>query len=68
MSFPVGMVLLHITPRAKSIAGWSGREPEVRLTRKGNRSEARLAFMGHTLMKNGKGLLTDFVVRPARGH
>ena len=33
--------------------------------RKGKGREARLAFMGHALMENGNGLLTDFVVSRA---
>ena len=35
--------------------------------RKGKGREARLAFMGHALMENGNGLLTDFVVSRATG-
>ena len=42
-------------------------DPEARLMRKGKGKEAKLAFMGHALMENGNGLLTDFVVSRATG-
>ena len=35
--------------------------------RKGKGREAKLSFMGHALMENGNGLLTDFVVSRAMG-
>ena len=34
--------------------------------RKGNRREARLSFIGHTLMENGNGLFVDFAVSRQR--
>ena len=45
----------------------SRTDPEARLMRKGKGKEARLSFMGHALMENGNGLLTDFVVSRATG-
>ena len=45
----------------------SRTDPEARLMRKGKGREARLASMGHALMENGNGLLTDFVVSRATG-
>ena len=45
----------------------SRTDPEARLMRKGKGKEAKLSFMGHALMENGNGLLTDFVVSRATG-
>ena len=45
----------------------SRTDPEARLMRNGKGREAKLSFMGHALMENGNGLLTDFGVSRATG-
>ena len=52
--------------RLKNETNESRTDPEARLMRKGKGREARLSFMGHAL-KNGNGLLMDFVVSRATG-
>ena len=42
--------------------------PEARLYRKGSDMEARLCFIGHTLMENRSGLLVDACLSEADGH
>ncbi len=37
----------------------STRDPEARLYRKGAGMEAKLGFIGHTLMENRSGLIVD---------
>ena len=46
----------------------STTDPEARLFRKGSGKEARLCFIGHTLMENRSGLLVDARVTLASGH
>lgn len=46
----------------------STTDPEARLYRKGRGMEARLAFLGHTLMENRSGLLVDACLTGADGH
>ena len=46
----------------------STTDPDARLYRKGPGMEARLAFLGHTLMENRSGLLVDARVTRADGH
>jgi IS5 family transposase len=46
----------------------STTDPDVRLARKGDGKEARLAYMANALMENRNGLLVDFCVEPADGH
>lgn len=69
-------------PAAKDNNGWAdfrGRkrsndthasttDPEARLWRKGKGREAKLCFMGHSLMENRNGLLVDMRVTLATGH
>jgi transposase len=43
-------------------------DPDARLYRKGRGMEARLGFLGHTLMENRSGLLVDACVTGADGH
>jgi transposase len=43
-------------------------DPEARLYRKGPGMEARLCFLGHTLMENRSGLLVDACLTGADGH
>jgi len=45
----------------------STTDPEARLYRKGRGKEAKLSFMGHTLMENKSGLIVQAVVTPASG-
>ena len=45
----------------------STTDPEARLLRKGQGKEARLTFLGHTLVENRNGLLMDFIVSQATG-
>jgi transposase/IS5 family transposase len=45
----------------------STTDPESRLLRKGKGKEAKLVFMGHALMENRNGMLTDFQVSSATG-
>jgi len=45
----------------------STTDPEARLFRKGKGKEAKLVFMGHTLMENRNGLVIDFEVTTATG-
>ena len=45
----------------------STTDPEARLYRKGKGKEAKLVFIGHALMENRNGLLTDFQVTEASG-
>jgi len=46
----------------------STTDPEARLYRKGPGMEARLCFIGHTLMENRSGLIVDARVTCADGH
>jgi transposase len=46
----------------------STTDPEARLYRKGPGMEARLCFIGHTLMENRSGLIVDARVTMADGH
>jgi transposase/IS5 family transposase len=46
----------------------STTDPEARLWRKGKGREAKLCFMGHSLMENRTGLLVDTCVTVATGH
>lgn len=46
----------------------STTDPEARLYRKGAGMEARLCFIGHTLMENRSGLIVDACLTPADGH
>jgi transposase len=46
----------------------STTDPEGRLYRKGSGMEARLCFIGHTLMENRSGLIVDTRVTCADGH
>ena len=46
----------------------SATDPEARLYRKGRGMEARLCFLGHTLMENRSGLLVDACLTGADGH
>ena len=46
----------------------STTDPEARLYRKGPGKEAKLCFMGHTLMENRNGLIVDACLTPADGH
>ena len=46
----------------------STTDPEARLYRKGSGMEARLCFIGHTLMENRNGLIVDACLTAADGH
>jgi transposase len=46
----------------------STTDPEARLYRKGPGMEARLCFIGHTLMENRSGLIVDTRLTAADGH
>ena len=46
----------------------STTDPEARLYRKGSGMEARLCFLGHTLMENRSGLIVDACLTLADGH
>jgi transposase len=46
----------------------STTDPEARLYRKGPGMEARLCFIGHTLMENRSGLIVDARLTAADGH
>lgn len=46
----------------------STTDPEARLYRKGAGMEARLCFIGHTLMENRSGLIVDACLTRADGH
>lgn len=46
----------------------STTDPDSRLWRKGKGREAKLCFMGHTLMENRNGLLVDVLVTRATGY
>src|SRR6266699_2721444 len=46
----------------------STTDPDARLYRKGPGKEARLCFMGHTLMENRNGLIVGAVTTRASGH
>src|SRR5271170_148918 len=46
----------------------STTDPEARLYRKGSGMEARLCFIGHTLMENRSGLIVDARLTGADGH
>lgn len=46
----------------------STTDPEARLYRKGQGMEAKLCFMGHTLMENRSGLIVDTRMTTANGH
>lgn len=43
-------------------------DPEARLYRKGKGKEAKLCFMGHTLMENRNGLIVEAELTRADGH
>ena len=45
----------------------STTDPEARLYRKGNGTEAKLAYLGHVLMENRHGLVVDVCVTQATG-
>jgi IS5 family transposase len=46
----------------------STTDPDAKLYRKGPGKEARLCFMGHSLMENRSALLVDACLTPANGH
>jgi transposase len=46
----------------------STTDPDARLYRKGRGMEAKLCFLGHTLMENRSGLLVDACLTGADGH
>jgi transposase len=46
----------------------STTDPQARLYRKGSGMEARLCFLGHTLMENRSGLIVDACLTQADGH
>ena len=46
----------------------STTDPEARLHRKGSGMEAKLCFIGHTLMENRSGLIVDTRLTSANGH
>src|SRR6185312_13533844 len=46
----------------------STTDPEARLYKKGKGKEAKLCFMGHSLMENRHGLIVDACLTPADGH
>ena len=46
----------------------STTDPDAKLYRKGPGKEARLCFMGHSLMENRSALLVDTCLTPANGH
>jgi transposase len=46
----------------------STTDPEARLYRKGKGMEAKLCFLGHTLMENRSGLIVDACLTAADGH
>lgn len=46
----------------------SATDPDARLYRKGRGMEAKLGFLGHTLMENRSGLLVDACLTGADGH
>jgi transposase len=46
----------------------STTDPEARLYRKGSGMEAKLCFIGHTLMENRSGLIVDTRLTTADGH
>jgi len=46
----------------------STTDPQARLYRKGQGMEARLCFIGHTLMENRSGLIVDTRLTAADGH
>jgi transposase len=46
----------------------STTDPEARLYKKGPGMEARLCFLGHTLMENRSGLIVDACLTSADGH
>ena len=59
------------TSRARSARtrrSQSTTDPEARLYRKGAGMEARLCFIGHTLMENRSGLIVDTRLTCADGH
>ena len=53
--------------RLKNDTHGSTTDPESRLYRKGKGKEAKLSYMGHTLMENRNGLVLDARVTPATG-
>ena len=46
----------------------STTDPEARLYRKGSGMEAKLAYLGHTLMENRSGLIVEACLTQADGH
>lgn len=46
----------------------STTDPDARLYRKGPGKEAKLCFIGHTLMENRNGLIVDACLTEANGH
>jgi hypothetical protein len=46
----------------------STTDPEARLYKKGPGMEARLCYLGHTLMENRSGLIVDTCLTTADGH
>ena len=46
----------------------STTDPDARLYKKGAGKEAKLCFIGHSLMENRSGLLVDACLTPADGH
>ncbi len=46
----------------------STTDPQARLYRKGSGMEAKLCFLGHTLMENRSGLIVDACLTGADGH
>jgi len=46
----------------------STTDPDAKLYRKGPGKQARLCFMGHSLMENRSALLVDTCLTPANGH
>src|SRR3990172_4835752 len=53
--------------RRSNVTHQSTTDPEARLYRKWKGKEAKLVFMGHALMENRYGILTDFQVTQATG-
>jgi transposase len=46
----------------------STTDPDARLYRKGNGKEAKLCYMGHSLMENRSGLIVEACLTQAHGH
>ena len=57
----------HGQKRSNATHG-SSTDPDARLYKKGRGKEAKLCFMGHSLMENRHGLLVDACLTHADGH